>query len=64
MRNALFARTDLLRRVQALFDQADVIVTPTVSVPALPVSQRADRPLMLIERIVGVQLLVEPDLGR
>lgn len=45
VREALFARTDLLRRTQALFDQADVIVTPTVSVPALPATQRADEPL-------------------
>lgn len=47
VRRALFARTELFRRVQALFDTADVIVTPTVSVPALPVSQRADQPLMV-----------------
>jgi aspartyl-tRNA(Asn)/glutamyl-tRNA(Gln) amidotransferase subunit A len=45
VRQALFARTDLLRRIQALFDHADVIVTPTVSAPALPASQRADEPL-------------------
>lgn len=44
LRQAILERTNLFRRVQALFDDADVLVTPTfASTPPLA-TQRADQP--------------------
>lgn len=53
LRKALFARTKLFKRVQTLFANVDVIATPTVSEPALPVVQRSDQPLVIDGRPVG-----------
>jgi len=44
MRHVILERSALFRRVQALFDDADVLVTPTVSAPPPGVEQRADEP--------------------
>jgi len=47
LRAALSRRTDLFRRVQSLFDHCDVLITPTVSTPTVPVTQKADQPLVI-----------------
>jgi aspartyl-tRNA(Asn)/glutamyl-tRNA(Gln) amidotransferase subunit A len=46
-------RTRLFHRVQSLFERADLIVSPTVSAPALRADQRADEPLVIEGRVAG-----------
>lgn len=53
LQKALLARTELHRRVQAIFEHADVLVTPTVAAPPPPVTQRADEPLVVNGKPVG-----------
>ena len=48
---AMFQRTDLFRRVQRWFEQADYLVTPTLSRTALPIEQDLFEPI----RIDGVE---------
>ncbi len=52
---AMFARTALFRSVQALFERADFIVTPTLLRPALPIEQDLFEPI----EVDGVRV---PDL--
>jgi aspartyl-tRNA(Asn)/glutamyl-tRNA(Gln) amidotransferase subunit A len=42
---AMFQRTDLFRRVQRWFEQADYLVTPTLSRTALPIDQDLFEPI-------------------
>jgi aspartyl-tRNA(Asn)/glutamyl-tRNA(Gln) amidotransferase subunit A len=49
--HAMFQRTDLFRRVQAWFETADYLVTPTLSRSALPIDQDLFEPI----RIDGVE---------
>jgi aspartyl-tRNA(Asn)/glutamyl-tRNA(Gln) amidotransferase subunit A len=53
--SAMFARAALFRRVQALFKRADLLVTPTLLRPALPIEQDLFEPI----EIDGVMV---PDL--
>lgn len=53
LQKALLERTALYRRVQAIFDHADVLVTPTIAAPPLPVTQRADAPLLVDGKPLG-----------
>jgi aspartyl-tRNA(Asn)/glutamyl-tRNA(Gln) amidotransferase subunit A len=48
---AMFQRTDLFRKVQAWFETADYLVTPTLSRTALPIDQDLFEPI----RIDGVE---------
>ena len=48
---AMFQRTDLFRRVQAWFEAADYLVTPTLSRTALPIDQDLFEPI----RIDGIE---------
>lgn len=47
LKDAARARTDIFRSVEALLADVDVVVTPTVSTPALPVDQQADGALIV-----------------
>lgn len=53
LQKALPERTALYRRVQAIFDHADILVTPTVAAPPPPVTQRADEPLVIDGKPLG-----------
>lgn len=53
LQQALQKRTALFHEIQAVFDDADVLVTPTVATPALPAKQRADEPLAIDGKSVG-----------
>jgi aspartyl-tRNA(Asn)/glutamyl-tRNA(Gln) amidotransferase subunit A len=48
---AMFQRTDLFRRVQRWFEQADYLVTPTLSRTALPIDQDLFEPI----RVDGIE---------
>lgn len=50
---AIAARTRLFRDVQEHFQAADVLVTPTVALPALDIDQRSDAPLVVAGRTIG-----------
>lgn len=50
---AILERTALYRRVQSLFDGADVIASPVVASPALAATQGADQPVMIDGREAG-----------
>lgn len=45
LQSALFQRTELFRRIQDLLSSHDLIVSPTLSAPALPVEQQAWEPV-------------------
>ncbi len=47
LKDAARARTDIFRSVEALLADVDVVITPTVSTPTLPVDQQADGPLIV-----------------
>ncbi len=47
LKDAARARTDIFRSVEALLADVDVVITPTVSTPTLPVEQQADGPLVV-----------------
>ncbi len=47
------ARSGLFRRVQALFDEHDLIVTPTVSAPPPPYDHGQDEPMTINGEVAG-----------
>ena len=51
--NALAQRTVAFRRVQALFRRVDVLLSPTISRPALPADQDADAPIEIGGDVAG-----------
>jgi aspartyl-tRNA(Asn)/glutamyl-tRNA(Gln) amidotransferase subunit A len=53
LQKALAERTALYRRVQGIFDHADILITPTVASPPLPATQRADEPLVVDGKPLG-----------
>ena len=53
LQKALPERTALYRRVQAIFDHADILVTPTIAAPPPPATQRADEPLVIDGKPLG-----------
>lgn len=50
---AIAGRTRLFRAVQSLFADADVLVTPTISTPALDIDQLSSQPLVVGGREIG-----------
>ena len=53
LRQALLDRTLAYRAVQKLFDNADLLLTPTVATPAPPVTQNQFAPLMVDGKPIG-----------
>ncbi len=51
--HAIADRTRHYRSMQSLFADADVLVTPTVSVPSLDIEQRSNEPLVLDGNTLG-----------
>ena len=46
-------RTQLYRRVQHLFDRADLVVSPTLAAPPIALSHRSSQPLLIGGQAVG-----------
>lgn len=53
VQNAPAERSDLFRRVQALFDRHDLIVTPTVAAPPPAFDHRHDQPIRINGKVAG-----------